>query len=67
MENTDARGVEAEPTQYHLFFPCSTKSRQLEDLQGSLEERDIQIYTEIKPTLTMNVQDIEVEKQLRKT
>jgi hypothetical protein len=67
MENADTRDVDAEPTRYHLLFPCSTKSCQLEVLQGSLEERGIQIYTEIKPTPTMAIQDIEVDKQLRKT
>jgi hypothetical protein len=67
MENTYTRDAEAEPTQYHLLFPCSTKTRQLEDLQESLEERGIQIYTEIKPTPTMNVEAVEVEKKLRKT
>jgi hypothetical protein len=66
MENIYTRDAEAKPTQYHLLFPCSTKSRQLEDLQGSLEERGIQIYTEIKPTPTMNVEAVEVEKKLRK-
>jgi hypothetical protein len=67
INSTDARDAENEPTRYHLLFPLSDTQRRLRDIRVPLEERGIELDSEIKSSLTSNVREVDVERQLRRT